>query len=85
MNGSPATSSIALGTCLGELAEARRKASGEQRKGRHVGHAACATRREWLNGSRQTIDFVPSKSKRKRTSFRPATVMAWRSRVLSSA
>ena len=69
MNGSPATSSIALGTVFGELAEARRQPSGEQRKGRHLGHAVCATRREWLNVAPQTIDFVPSKSKRKRTSL----------------
>ena len=38
MNGSPATSSIAFGTCLGQRAQPRRKAAGEQRKGRHVGH-----------------------------------------------
>ena len=33
-----------LGHLFGQFAEPRRKASGEQCKGRHVGHAACAIR-----------------------------------------
>src|SRR2546421_12242441 len=57
---------------LGKRAQPRCKPAGEQRNGRHLGHG-------------HTMVLVPSKSKRKRTSLRPAVIIAWRNRVLSSA
>src|SRR5262249_12208453 len=40
---------------------------------------------EFWRAAHDTITFAPSKSKRKRTSCRPAARRAWRSRVLSAA